>query len=120
MRIRKVMSGLEPGISSLYEGDEFVNADKTGDECAATGKSWKEYWQIFTQQDFPNVCPFCGFLLSDNEVEGCHIKIVRKFAGGLSASKFIIPGHHHCNMQKKDIVFFAKISVQAVEAKEKK
>lgn len=52
-----------------------MNAERTGDDDAAVGSSWKEYWQIFTLKDFPSTCPLCGKHLEKNDVDGCHIKI---------------------------------------------
>ena len=95
-----------------------MNAVRTGDDRAAVGSSWKEYWQIFTQEDFPTTCPFCGLPMSENEIDGCHIKIMGFLLGSWSEKKYIIPGHHGCNMQQDD-EFDAKITVNAVEATEK-
>ncbi len=80
--------------------------------------SWKKYWKIFTLQDFPNVCPFCGLPMSEDEVEGCHIKVKGRLTGELSTKEYIIPGHHECNMQSER-PFSAKITLYAVEAIER-
>ena len=119
IHVKKILSGISPEIRTLYEGQHFKNAERTSDEHAAVGKSWKEYWQIFTQDDFPNTCPFCGEPLSENEIDGCHIKIHGiGLLGQWSTKKYIIPGHQGCNIQLGE-EFDARITVNAVEAIEK-
>ena len=116
-------SGLNPEIRTIYKGDWIKNAQRTSDEHAAVGGSWKEYWQIFTLQDFPTKCPFCGETLEEEDINGCHIKvsgpIIGKTAKTWSRKIYIIPGHHKCNM-KLDAEFQAKINITAAEAIEKK
>lgn len=117
--IKKLSTSLNPEIRTLYVGQRFKNAERTGDDKAAVGSSWKEYWQIFTQEDFPKSCPFCGLPMKEDEVDGCHIKIMGLgLLGRWSDKKYIIPGHHGCNMQLGE-EFNAKITVKAVEAIEK-
>ena len=116
--IKRLSTNLKPEIRALFKGQHFKNAERTSDEHAAVGKSWKEYWQIFTQEDFPNTCPFCGEPLADNEIDGCHIKIHGYgLLGKWSTKKYIIPGHHGCNMRLGE-EFDAQITIKAVEAKE--
>lgn len=116
--VKRLLSSVSAGIRTLNEGQHFKNAERTRDEHAAVGKSWKEFWQIFTQEDFPDTCPFCGEPLQVNEIDGCHIKIAGFLEGSWSSKKYIIPGHHGCNMQLDD-EFDARIGVKAVEAIEK-
>ena len=118
LNFKRLFSNIFPEIKNLSIGQLFCNAEKTADEKAASGKSWREYWQIFTQDDFPTTCPFCGKFMTEDEVDGCHIIMRDVFFGHWSEKKFIIPGHHQCNMQQ-DGEFKAKIAVKAVEAIEK-
>lgn len=117
--IKRLSTDLRPEIRTLFIGEHFKNAVRTGDDKAAVGSSWKEYWQIFTQEDFPTTCPFCGLPMTEDEVDGCHIKIKGRLQGSWSVKKYIIPGHHRCNMQQ-DEEFDAQITVKAVEAIEKR
>ena len=103
----------------------FRNADKTGDDDPKIGSSWKEYWQIFTQQDFPATCPFCGEPLAEVDVSGCHVNLrrIKLFTKPgedkyyFTDKKYIIPGHQGCNKCSEDEnEFRAKIRVTAVEA----
>lgn len=116
--IKRLSTELRPGIRTLFVGQHFKNAERTGDDNATVGNSWKEYWQIFTQEDFPKTCPFCGLPMTEDEVDGCHIKIKGLLQGSWTVKKYIIPGHHGCNMQFGE-EFDAKISVKAVEVIEK-
>jgi len=119
LKIRALVSGINPEIQTLYEGQHFKNAERTSDDKAAVGSSWKDYWQIFTQEDFFITCPFCGLPMTEEQVDGCHIQILGLgLLGRWSVKKYIIPGHHGCNM-KLDEEFDAKITVKAVEAIEK-
>lgn len=59
LRIKRLMAHINPEIRTLCVGQHFTNAERTSDDRAAVGSSWKEYWQIFTQEDFPATCPFC-------------------------------------------------------------
>lgn len=118
LRIKRLQSSTSAEIGTLYESQHFKNAERTSDEHATVGKSWKEYWQIFTLEDFPDTCPFCGEPLQVNEIDGCHIKIAGFLNGSWSSKKYIIPGHHGCNMQLGD-EFDARIGIKAVEAIEK-
>lgn len=119
LAIKMLSSGIFPDVKHLIEEQRFKNAERTGDDKARVGSSWKEYWKIFSQQDFPPICPFCGMPMSEDEVDGCHVKIK---GGGLlgrwSEKEYIIPGHHKCNMQQ-DEEFVTQIAVEAVEAIEK-
>ena len=117
--IKRLSTALKPEIRTLYQGQHFRNAERTSDDRAAVGSSWKEYWQIFTQEDFPATCPFCGLPMSEEEIDGCHINILGLgLLGRWSDKKYVIPGHHVCNMQLGK-EFDAKITVKAVEAIEK-
>lgn len=116
--IKKLSTSLNPEIRTLFVGQHFKNAERTGDDKAAVGSSWKEYWQIFTQEDFPKICPFCGLPMAEDEIDGCHIKIQGLLSGSWSVKKYIIPGHHGCNMQLGE-EFDAMITVKVVEAIEK-
>lgn len=112
-------SGLKPEIREVDSGDWIKNAERTSDEHAGVGTSWKEYWQISTQQDFPTKCPFCSQSLEGNDVDGCHIKIDEKRPACSSRrwidKKYIIPGHHNCNIIY-DSECQSKINIIAVEA----
>ena len=109
---------LPSGIKQLTRGQLFKNAERTGDDKAGVGSSWKEYWEICTQQDIPMICPFCGMPMRVDEVDGCHIHVAGALNGSWSVKKYIIPGHHRCNMQLGE-EFAAKTDVKAVEATEK-
>lgn len=111
----RLSSNLTPEIKTLYKDQHFKNAVRTSDDKAAVGSSWKEYWQIFTQEDFPTTCPFCGMPMREDEVDGCHVKLNGFLEGSWSAKKYIIPGHHECNMQFGDD-FVAKSTIKSVEA----
>lgn len=113
-----MMSEIAPVQRTLYTGTLFRNAERTGDDVSAVGKSWKEYWQIFALQDFPETCPFCGEPLNEEDVDGCHIKISGPLSQSWSSKKYIIPGHHGCNMQLGEELN-SKIGVTAVEAIDK-
>lgn len=125
-RLQKLDSGLNPEICLLKKGMRFRNAERTGDDKAAIGSSWKEYWQIFTLEEFPNICPFCGDSLKEDDIDGCHINIKKvqcsivDYIKGheFTTKKYIIPGHHKCNMKLGE-EFDAKIDITAVEAIEK-
>lgn len=111
-------SGLHPEVINLPIGICFKNAERTADDKAAVGGSWKQFWKIFAQEDFPTICPFCGRPLAEEDIDGCHIRIAWNRIGGAgfySFKKYIIPGHHSCNMQLGD-EFISKISIKAVEA----
>lgn len=118
LHVKRLLSSKSAEIRTLNEGQHFKNAERTRDEHAAVGESWKEFWQIFTLEDFPDTCPFCGEPLQVNEIDGCHIKIAGFLEGSWSSKKYIIPGHHGCNMQLGD-EFDAGIGIKAVEAIEK-
>lgn len=118
LEIRMLLSGIIPEVNLLIKGQVFKNAVRTGDDKTVVGDSWRDYWQMFTQQDFPTICPFCGMPMTEAEVDGCHIKVAGVLNGSWSAKKYIIPGHHRCNMQQGE-EFVAKIAVKAVEAIEK-
>ncbi len=118
LNIKRLRSAIEPEIRTLFVGTKFKNAERTSDEHAAVGSSWKEYWQIFTLDDFPTKCPFCGEPLDEKDIDGCHIKIKGILSGSWSVKKYIIPGHHGCNMQSGE-EFISRIQVKAVEAIEK-
>ena len=115
-------SGLNSDMKTLSSGAWIKNAPRTGDGDAAVGTCWKDFWQIFSGQDFPTKCPFCGEELEATDIDGCHIKIaghtVGKAALSWSAKKYIIPGHHKCNTSI-DGECQAKITIVAVEAIEK-
>lgn len=114
-------SGIKPEVKNLFVGYPIQNAEHTSDDKAFVGGSWKQYWKIFAQEDFPNKCPFCGELLNENDVDGCHVLLGKNIPGnGVSYNrkKFIIPGHHACNMQLGK-EFQSKVSVKAVEAIER-
>ena len=113
--VKRLSTNLRPEIRTLFKERHFKNAERTGDDKAAEGGSWKGYWQIFTQEDFPTVCPFCGLPMSEEEIDGCHIKIAGLLTGSWSVKKYIIPGHHGCNMQLGE-EFDAQITIKAVEA----
>lgn len=123
LRQKELMSELKPGRRTLTKGGGFRNADKTGYDDPKVGEVWKEYWQIFTQEDFPKTCPFCGKPLAEDDVDGCHINFRRYklFEKEDEANyvyddeKYIIPGHHDCNL-KYNAEFESKIEVAAVEA----
>lgn len=116
-------SGLSPEIRTVEDANWIKNAERTGDDRAAVGDFWKYYWQIFTQEDFPTKCPFCGETLEADKIDGCHIKIDEKRLGLDSRrwleKKYIIPGHHDCNISYEG-ENQAKIRINAVEAIEKK
>lgn len=125
LRLQQIESSLSPEIKVLKEEDVFRNADNTGDDNPKVGDNWKQYWQIFTQKDFPTACPFCGKLLAEDEVSGCHINIRRinlfptsdKNKYSFTNKKYIIPGHQRCNKCTEDEnEFNAKIEIIAVEA----
>ena len=126
LRQKELMSGLKPGRRTLTKGGGFRNADKIGYDDPKVGDTWKEYWQIFTQEDIPTTCPFSGKALAEDEVDGCHVnfptyKFFEKEEKGdyqYDDKMYIIPGHHGCNMQQGE-EFDAKITVKAVEAIEK-
>lgn len=119
LKVKRDNSGVNPEIKTLSAGIWIKNAERTGDDDAAVGGCWKNYWQIFTQQDFPSKCPFCGDPLAENDIDGCHIKIegpiIGKAAKSWSAKKYIIPGHHKCNISI-DGECQTKIVITAVEA----
>lgn len=119
LRVKRLLSHITPEIRTLYANQHLKNAERTSDDRAAVGSSWKEYWQIFIQEDFPETCPFCGLPMLEDEIDGCHINILGLgLLGRWSEKKYIIPGHHGCNMQQGE-EFDAKITVKAVEAIEK-
>lgn len=115
----KVKSGLQPEIREVKIGDWIKNAERTADDKAGVGGCWKDYWQIFVQQDFPTKCPFCGESLTDGDIDGCHVNIDEKRCGVDSRKwlekKYIVPGHHNCNV-KQDGENQIKITIQVVEA----
>lgn len=115
LRQREIMSELKPDKRTLTNGYGLRNANRTGEEDPKVGSCWKEYWQIFTQEDFPSTCPFCGLHMNEDEIDGCHIKIAGVLQGSWSDKKYIIPGHHDCNL-KYNAEFESKIEVTAVEA----
>lgn len=55
----------------------------------------------------------------EDEFDGCHIKIMEILKESWSVKKYIIPGHHGCNMKLGE-EFDAKIIVKGVEVIEKK
>lgn len=57
--------------------------------------------------------------MTEEQVDGCNIQILGPgLLGRWSVKKYIIPGHHCCNMKLGE-EFDAKITVKAVEAIEK-
>ena len=115
--IKKLSTDLAPDIKTLFQGQRFKNEERTGDDKAAVGQGWRDYWQIFTQESFPISCPFC-LPMTEEEVDGCHVRIRGILLESWSANKYIIPGHHECNMKFGD-EFDARSVVKAVEAIEK-
>jgi len=123
LRQKKLMSELKPQIKTLTALARFRNADKTGDDDPKTGDSWKEYWQIFTQEDFPGTCPMCGKPLKEDDISGCHINFGRlklflkegEDSYTFEDTKFIVPGHQDCNVKFGE-EFTSHITVTAVEA----
>ena len=95
-----------------------MNATRTADDKAAVGKTWKEYWQIFTLKDYPTTCPLCGKHLAKDDVDGCHIKIYHQDTKHWSMRKYIVPGHHSCNVSLKN-PFQMQITETVVQAIEK-
>lgn len=118
LAIKMLSSGIVPEIKQLTRGQLFKNAERTGDDRAELGSSWKEYWEFFAKQDIPKICPFCGMPMSEDDVDGCHIHVAGALNGSWSVKKYIIPGHHKCNMQQGE-EFVSNITVRAVEAIEK-
>lgn len=114
LAIKMLSSGIVPEIKQLTRGQLFKNAERTGDDKAGVGSSWKEYWEFFAKQGFPPTCPFCGMPMTEDEIDGCHINVAGVLNGIWSAKKYIIPGHHRCNMQQGE-EFVAKIGIKAVE-----
>ncbi len=123
LRMEAQETGLNPSKVTLSEGRIVRNAEKTGDDKAAAGGSWKGFWQLFAADDFPTKCPFCGEKLNENDIDGCHINIRRinlfNNTTYYSSTKYIIPGHHDCNM-KLGKEFSLETPILAIEAKEKK
>lgn len=115
-------SGLQPDKQRVNVGQTIRNAERTSDEKAAIGGSWKQFWKIFAADDYPLTCSFCGEPLSEEDIDGCHIEIKRSylFREGeyYLEKKYIIPGHHSCNMQLGD-EFKAQEGILAIEAIEK-
>ena len=118
LMLKKLRASFTPHRRNLQFGQLARNAERTANEHAAAGSSWKEYWQVFTLRDFPTTCPFCGQPLAEADIDGCHIEIADRLVGGWGARKFIIPGHHNCNMQQGE-EFTSKLTVPAVEAIER-
>lgn len=118
LRKKRDDSGLNPEIKTLRRGAVVMNADRTGTDKAAVGSTWKEYWQIFTLQDFPSMCPLCGKQLIKDNIDGCHIKIYHANTKHWSLRKYIVPGHHSCNVSLVN-PFQLQISAIAVQAIEK-
>ena len=116
-----INSGIKPKVEILLKGNFIQNAEYTSDDKAFVGGSWKQYWKIFAQEDFPNKCPFCGKPLNDEDIDGCHVLLGKTLLSNVviyDRKKFIIPGHHACNMQLGK-EFQSKVSVKAVEAVER-
>lgn len=128
LRLQKRDSGLSPSTRTINVDDVFRNANNTGDDEPKVGRSWKEYWQIFSLEDFPSTCPFCGKPLAEDEVSGCHINLrrVRLYPKDgedkyyYSEKEYIIPGHQRCNKcAENENEFKAKTTITAVEVVEK-
>ena len=114
-------SGIKPQVENLFQGYPIKNAEHTSDDKAFVGGSWKQYWKIFAQEDFPVLCPFCGKPLNEDDIDGCHVVLGKSilFENVIyNRMKYIIPGHHECNMQLGE-EFRPKIQLKAVEAIEK-
>lgn len=118
LAIKMLSLGIVPEVKHLIKGQLYKNAERTGDNKVGLGSSWREYWEFFAQQGFPLTCPFCGLPMRVDEVDGCHIHVAGALNGSWSVKKYIIPGHHRCNMQQGE-EFVAMIGVKAVEAIEK-
>lgn len=126
LRQKELMSELKPEKKSLNALTRFRNADLTSGKDPKVGGSWKEFWQIFTQEDFPVTCPMCGKPLLEDDTSGCHINFGRiklfpkdgenKYT--FDDKEYIIPGHQDCNV-KFGKEFNSHITVVAVEAIEK-
>ena len=118
LMLKRLRARFSPKKQILQNGQLARNAERTDNEHAAVGSSWKEYWQVFTQSDYPTICPFCGRLLAQVDIDGCHIEIADRLRGDWSTMKYIIPGHHDCNMQLGK-EFSVKMTLPAVEAVER-
>lgn len=117
LKEKRRTTDITPSSYPIFTNSTFRNAEHTSDEKAAVGGTWKDFWQIFSQVDFPTVCPFCGKPLEEKDIDGCHINVKGLFGDWLP-KKYIIPGHHDCNM-KFGKEFTSRFSVNAVEAIEK-
>lgn len=85
--VKRLSTDLKPEIKTLFKGQHFKNAERTSDDKTTVGSSWKEYWQIFTHENFSAVCPFCGLSMLEDEIDGCHIKIKGFLEGSWSVMK---------------------------------
>ena len=121
-RIRNLSARMEcgynPSIINLHVNQQVKNADETQDDLPVYGDTWINYWKVFTMEDIPTVCPLCGKVLTEDEVDGCHIQIKSQSImsnGNYEKTEYIIPGHHKCNCQfGKE--FNLKLGVKAIEA----
>lgn len=107
-----------PLVKELLANQYIKNAVNTQEDHPIYGKDWITYWEMFAQEDIPEICPFCGDELKKDEAEGCHILIKSQIVLGkddYGKTEYIIPGHHKCNCQF-DEGFKLANGVKAVEA----
>lgn len=59
--------------------------------------------------------PYVWFADVRKKIDGCHIKFADSFKDGWTVKKYIVPGHHACNMQLNK-EYNSHITVKTVEA----
>lgn len=80
--LKRLRARFTPQRRNLLVGHLARIAERTGNEHAVVGSSWKEYWQVYTLKNFPATCPFCGQILAESDIDGCHIEIADRIVGG--------------------------------------
>lgn len=108
----KIKRTYNPKVKSLTKGTYVQNAVGSGKYKPVGGGAWKDFWQKYSEENFPSTCPFCGKPLDEEEIHGCHILIGQE---SNSNKEYIIPGHEDCNHQFGKY-WQLKRDIKAVEA----
>ena len=77
----------------LAKGIFIFNAKNTGDQKTMNGQPWIEYWKTITGLAVPDICPFCGESLNEDDAEGCHVIIAKDIEVSIKSIAKMLSDH---------------------------